>query len=125
MWAICDMLIDKTKEPYVYETNYGAIKKIYSSINNKFQIGDKIKIIDRGQFYSSYKAMAISMKIEEKDWMQHGLKEGNTGYIMDVKTHEDKADIIYAVEIRKKIALVSEEGLEKIEELLPNRLFEI
>jgi ribosomal protein S17 len=123
--------IDLKSKPYEYITSRGDPKKIYNAVDNKFKIGDKVKIIDEGQFYSSYESMAIAMGIvDEENWMRHGLSKKHTGYVMDIKVHEDKFnnnlnDIIYGIEIGNKIALIGECGLEKMKNILPDRLFEI
>jgi len=128
------MIIDKSnicnvnvsQKPYEYiDSNGGTLKKIYDIVNNKFKIGDRVKVIDKGQFYSGYKQMIIAMGILEKDWMTCGLLNNDIGYIINVKSHEDIHDIIYGVKINDKVALISEKGLKKLQSLLPDRLFEI
>jgi len=117
--------IDKSQKPYKYIDEFRNSRKIYDSINNKFKIDDKVEVIDNGQFYSSYESMIKAMKISTDDWMVTGLRDGQKGYIVNIKMHENKFDIIYGVQINDKVALVSEEGLKKIENYLPDRLFEI
>jgi len=118
---------DMTKKPYIYENN-GNIKEIYDITNNKFQIGEIVKVVNDGQFYSTYKEMAIAMDISSKDWLQYDLYNGDIGSIVNVKIHESDSDIVYGVKINNsnKVALIGEDGLESmLLSILPDELFEI
>jgi len=135
---------DKTKEPYKYYQK-GVLKCIYDVTGNKFKIGDRVEVIDDGQFYSTYESMIVAMGISKKNWIQHGLSDGDIGHIINSKIHENHEDplqiygyrVIYGVKITNvaypdkkininKIALVGETGLKKLKNiLLPDKLFEI
>lgn len=100
-------------------------------MNNKFQIGEIVKVVNDGQFYSTYEEMSIAMNISSKDWLQYDLYNGDIGSIVNVKIHESGSDIVYGVKINNsnnsnKVALIGEDGLESmLLSILPDELFEI
>jgi len=61
---------------YSYTDDYRNNKRIYGSLNGKFEVGDKVEVTSNGQVYSSYKEMAYAMEIPKDRWSKHELKEG-------------------------------------------------
>lgn len=92
-------------------------KSIYGLLCGEFGIGDKVKIKDEGELYSSYTNMAKAMNIEE-EWRKLpsfdvDLKN-KTGIVINRKIHEDKSNILYAVIIDNNIYIFGEGGLKLI-----------
>lgn len=107
-----EIFIDKN-DVYNYVGTNGYEKKIYGSLYGKFNISDTVKLIDTGQYYSSYNNMASAMNIPKERWNFESVKEGVVGVILNRKIHEDKGDILYAVEFNG-IHIFGEKGLELV-----------
>lgn len=79
---------------------------------NKFNLGQKVQVIDKGQFYLAYKPMAIHMDV--LDTWENGTRSVDGGFHTIIAVSIDfvfKEDIIYAISDGTNSYLINELGL--------------
>lgn len=83
-------------------------------MNTRFKIGDKVKVIDRGECYPHYQLMAEKMGL----WMWfvgNDLRNGDEGIITAIETHPDIDKIVYGISSNSENGreyIINERGLE-------------
>lgn len=93
----------------------------------KFKIGDKIKVIAPGQIYSTYKDMAKELGADVGGkWKRRSVAEGNytfreKGHVLNIS---DRGHILIELDGGEQW-IISQDGLKKIDVILPEDLFEI
>lgn len=107
-----EIFIDKN-DSYTYNDFLGESGKIYGSLNGKFEKGDKVKIINSGWSYSTYRHMADAMNIPKEKWNFGDIGKGDIGIVINRKVHGDKSNILYAVSFNG-IHIFGEGGLELV-----------
>lgn len=82
-------------------------------METKFKIGDKVKVIDRGECYGHYDAMADQMGL--KNWkVGNNLSDGDEGIIVAIEKHRDLGKIIYGMYTNGREYIMNADGLELV-----------
>lgn len=91
-----------------------------------FKIGDTIKVIDSGALYSSYEEMAKQLGADiDGKWKRNGVKKnikGKTGVIKNITPY---ARYILIELDSGHQWIIGPTGIEKIDIILPDEMFEI
>ena len=94
-------------------------------INNKFNIGDIVKITNSVAFYSTYYKMANEMELDvwEENRMLPEDYETINWKVINVKKHLSSSDILYGIEDENKTCqyIIGEYGLELVEPTFPEK----
>ena len=94
----------------------------------KFEIGDTIKIIDTGQLYSSYTEMAkklgadVGGKWKPRAIHERNFKNGELGLILNIGKRQNH--ILIEMDLGDQLRM-SRLGIEKVNIILPDSMFEI
>lgn len=79
-----------------------------------FKLGDKVKVVNNGQLYSSYKAFAEKHGV--RNYTEHnGLAEGKEGVVIVVGIHEDHDTILLAITVDNGDYIIGESGVELVQ----------
>lgn len=98
---------------------------------SKFKIGDNVEVVDSGQIYSGYRAMAKAMDVEDcwlgEDNYNHVVeKNGRIGVVVSMKIHEDRGSVVLGVLIDQGIIIIDDSGIRNSQiSMLEEELFEI
>lgn len=107
-----EIFIDKN-DVYVYRDNLNIEQKIYGSLYGKFEKGDRVKIVNNGWSYTTYRYMADAMNIPKERWNFGNVNNGDIGVVINRKIHANENDILYAVSFNG-IHIFGEKGLELV-----------
>lgn len=85
----------------------------------KFNIGDRVCVIDDGRTYPAYRRLAEQMGVESKWNKGKLLPNGNEGVVVSNAMHENWDEMIYAVRAdHRGVFLIGERGIALVERKL-------
>lgn len=90
------------------------ISQKQKKMKKEFKLGDKVKVIDRGECYHSYDTMADKMGL--KNWRYgNELTNGDEGIIVAIEKHPRNSDTLCGVDVNGREYIMSVDGLELVE----------
>ncbi len=103
---------------YYTENDYTIINfKDLIQEDNKFNKGDEVKIINKGENFSTYEEMA--QELSATKWEYNKSIKSLTGKIIDFAKHEHQDDIVYLVDCGDREYLIGEDGLKLRDDVIP------
>lgn len=83
-------------------------------MNKDFKIGDTVRVVDKGEQYSSYSEMATLMKLT--NWQNYDdLNKGDIGEVVAIRGHEiHNNTICIGIKIKGQDYIINPDGLELV-----------
>jgi hypothetical protein len=89
-------------------------------MKGNFKVGDRVKVINLGKQYSSYKRWVENFAPRYLKKFSPGcIKTDEQGKVVAIHKHHSLNDVLVLIEKDNKVALFSEIGLEKVETATP------
>lgn len=82
---------------------------------NKFQIGDKVVIINSGKIYSTYHKWATLHKLNDwKPTSEYNNHNGKEGTIICFGLHNNGINMLYGLQLNNQQLIIGEKGIERL-----------